>query len=72
MPDVSVDLVVNAIEGLSSSFYFFQVFLFTVIHGYSYTVLFILSDCKKPIVAAVEGLALGGGLELAMVCSFLS
>ncbi|KAE8654647.1 Peroxisomal fatty acid beta-oxidation multifunctional protein AIM1 [Hibiscus syriacus] len=36
MPDVSVDLVLNAIE-----------------------------ECKKPVVAAVEGLALGGGLELA-------
>ncbi|MFQ6658063.1 hypothetical protein Gotur_027490, partial [Gossypium turneri] len=39
MPDVSVDLVTNAVE-----------------------------DCKRPVVAAVEGLALGGGLEFAMGC----
>lgn len=28
----------------------------------------MIADAKKPVVAAVERLVLGGGLELALVC----
>ena len=34
------------------------------------SVLDIIENCSKPVVAAIHGTALGGGLELALVCHY--
>lgn len=91
--DVSVDFLVNIVEGLDLThnlkfLWCYNVYLtkkvlsllcwnspinselFLLMYSFVSFVLLLISDAKKPSAAAIQGLAVGGGLELAMVVIF--
>lgn len=70
LPDLSVDLVVNRIEGLIIQLLIHKCYQRSVFFFFINLCSSVNLDAKKPIVVAIEGLALGAGLEVAMVCDF--